>query len=46
MAIVAGGFLKLVLDKGSAISSVIVIVCGVYLFGFLSILTYNSDKGK
>ena len=46
MALVAGGFLKLVLDKGSAISSVIVIVCGVYLFGFLSILTYNSDKGK
>ena len=28
MALVAGGFLKLVLDKGSAISSVIVIVCG------------------
>ena len=46
MALVAGGFLKLVLDKGSAISSVIVIVCGVYLFGFLSILTYNSDKEK
>lgn len=46
MALVAGGFLKLVLDKGSVISSVIVIVCGVYLFGFLSILTYNSDKEK
>ena len=46
MALVAGGFLKLVLDKGSTISSVIVIVCGVYLFGFLSILTYNSDKEK
>ena len=46
MALVAGGLLMVVLDKGSAISSVIVIVCGVYLFGFLSILTYNSDKEK
>ena len=46
MALVAGGILKLVLDKSSVIGSVIVIVCGVYLFGFLSILTYNSDKEK
>lgn len=46
MALVTGGILKLVLDRGSVIGSVIIAFCGVYLFGFLSILTYNSDKEK
>lgn len=41
MALVAGGILKLVLDKSSVIGSVIIAFCGAYLFVFLLFLALN-----
>ena len=46
MALVAGGILKLVLDKGSVVSSVIIAICGVYLFVFFAFLCVKFDKGN
>ena len=46
MALVAGGILKLVLDKSSVIGSVIIAFCGVYLFIFFAILSIKFDKEK
>lgn len=46
MALVAGGFLKLVLDKGSVVGSIIIAICGVYLFLFFAMLSIKFDKEK
>lgn len=46
MALVAGGILKLVLDKSSVIGSVIIAFCGAYLFVFFAILSIKFDKER
>ena len=44
VALVAGGVLKLVFDKGSVVPAFLVLVIGIYFAIFISLLARNIER--